>query len=265
MAGKAKRFAAFVGAYVRTNLAVALEYRASLVSQIMGMFINDLIWVIFWVLYFTRFPVLRDWTLEDVIVLWAVVTTSFGLVGGLFSNALRIPSLVVQGQLDYYLALPKDVLVHLLVSQIRLVNLGDLLFGPVLLAFMVELTWTKALIFVAASLLSAMVMLGFSVLTGSLVFYIGNSELVSGQLFNAVVHFATYPTGIFDSTVKVLLFTLIPAGFISTLPVELVRAFHWADFLILLGAAALFLGLAVVVFRRGLRRYESGNLMMMRS
>lgn len=257
--------AAFLWAYVKANLAMALEYRASLLMQITGMFINDILWVAFWVLYFTKFPVLKGWTLDDVIVLWASFAMSAGLVFGLTANALRIPALVVQGQLDYYLALPKDVLLHLLISQIRPVNFGDLLFAPVLLIVMVKLTWAQVLVFIAASLLGAIVMLSFFVLVGSLVFYLGHAETVAGQLMNALIHFATYPTTIFDTGVKMLLFTLLPAGFITTMPVELVREFHWVGFLQLLGGAAAFAGLAVVVFRRGLRRYESGNLMLMRS
>lgn len=41
------KFFAFVGAYMKANLAMALEYRASLFSQILGMFINDILWVAF--------------------------------------------------------------------------------------------------------------------------------------------------------------------------------------------------------------------------
>src|SRR3712207_7821610 len=47
-------------------------------------FINDTLWVIFWVMYFKKFPVLNGWTIEDVIVLWSVITFSFGLAFGLF-------------------------------------------------------------------------------------------------------------------------------------------------------------------------------------
>jgi ABC-2 type transport system permease protein len=172
---------------------------------------------------------------------------------------------VAQGQLDYYLALPKDVLLHLLVSEIQLYALGDVLFGPLLLVVMVKLTWVKVAVYLATALLAAVVLLGFFILVGSLAFFVGNSEGISGQFSMAVLHFATYPTTIFDGGVKFVLFTLVPAGFVSTLPVELVREFHWVGFLELLGAAVFFLGLAVWVFRVGLRRYESGNLMMLRS
>lgn len=262
MAGKSLRF---IGGYVATNLATALEYRSSLITQVLGMFVNDILWVAFWVLYFTKFPVLRGWTLEDVLVLWSSVALSAGLVMGLFTNSLRIPTLVAQGQLDYYLALPKDVLVHLLVSQIQLVNLGDLLFGPILLVVMVKLTWVKLAVFLATSLLGAVVMLGFYVLTGSLAFFAGNAETFGSTMVNTLMHFSTYPTPIFDPAVKFVLYTLIPAGFVTSMPVELVREFHWVGFLELLVAAVVFLTLAVVVFRAGLRRYESGNLMQMRS
>lgn len=198
-------------------------------------------------------------------MLWASVAFSAGIVFGLMANSLRIPFLVIRGQLDYYLALPKDVLLHLLVSQIRPVNFGDLLFAPALLLVMVEMTWIKTAIFVITALLGAIVLLSFFVLVGSLVFYVGNAETLSGQFISTMLHFATYPAPIFDSGVKMILFTLIPAGFISKLPVELVREFHWMGFLQLLGGAILFLTLAIIIFRRGLRRYESGNLIMMRS
>lgn len=256
---------AFIAAYVKVNIATALEYRASLASQIMGMFINDILWVAFWVLYFTKFPVLQGWTLEDLLVLWASITTSLGLVLGLTSNVIRIPALVAEGQLDYYLALPQNVLLHLLVSQVRLVNFGDLLFGPILLLVMVKLTWLKLLIFLVATLLGGIVMLGFFLLVGSLVFFAGNADAAAGQVVNALIHFATYPATIFDRGVRVVLYTLIPAGFASTLPVELVRQFDLATFLLLLGGAVLFLGFGIFAFQQGLKRYESGNLMVMRS
>lgn len=256
---------AFIGAYMRANLATALEYRVSLVSQVAGMFINNALWVFFWALYFSRFPVVRGWTLEDVLVLWAVATTSFGLATGTMGNVLRIPRLIAEGQLDFYLVLPKNVLLHLLVSEMRLLHFGDLLFGPVLLLAVVRPAPVKVLVFAVAIVLSAMVLLGFLIFIGSLTFFIGNADAVSGQVVTSLIHFTTYPATIFDRGVRVILYTVLPAGLISTLPVELVREFDWIRLLWLAGAAAAFLGLGVWTFHRGLRRYESGNLMVMRS
>lgn len=255
----------FMIAMMRTGFASAIEYRASFFTQVFGMMINDSLWVSFWVLYFERFPVLNGWERQDLFVLWAIITFSFGIAFGLFAQALRLSELIVQGQLDYYLALPKNVLLHLLVGQIRPANLGDLFFGPVLLIFFVDMTPMMWVLYLVGGVLGGLIYLSFFVMAGSLAFYVGSSEGISSTIGNALIHFTTYPTRIFDGWTRVILFTLIPAGFIAEVPVDLVRRFVWADLGLLILAAVGFSSLAWWIFHRGLKRYESGNLIVMRS
>ncbi|MGE4130554.1 MAG: ABC-2 family transporter protein [Bdellovibrionales bacterium] len=160
---------AFIPAYLRNNIASAAEYKFSFWSQIFGMIVNDTLWVLFWVLYFKKFPVLNGWTLNDLLVMWAVITTSFGLCFGLFHNVARLPELITRGQVDSYLLLPKNVLLHLSVSHIRPVNLGDALLGPALLLFFVPMTASQWLVFFACSILGLLVYYAFTVTIGSLV------------------------------------------------------------------------------------------------
>jgi ABC-2 type transport system permease protein len=255
----------FLAAMMRTGFASAIEYRASFFTQVFGMMINDSLWVSFWMLYFQRFPVLNGWGREDLFVLWAIITFSFGIAFGLFAQALRLSELIVQGQLDYYLALPKNVLLHILVGQIRPANLGDLLFGPILLFLFVDMTPEKWLWFLVGGILGGLVYLAFFVLAGSLAFYLGSSEGLSSGIGNALIHFSTYPTRIFDGWTRVVLFTVIPAGFIAEVPVDMVRRFQWGDLALLLVGSAAFSSAAWFVFHKGLKRYESGNLIVMRS
>ena len=57
-----------------------------------------------------------------------------------------------------------------------------------------------------------------------------------------------------------LLFTLMPAGFIGWLPYELLRDFHWTGLLAATGrSGATLMTLAAWVFAMGLRRDASGN------
>jgi ABC-2 type transport system permease protein len=56
---------------------------------------------------------------------------------------------------------------------------------------------------------------------------------------------------------KLLLFTALPAGFIGFLPVELLHSFSWGTLLAMAGAAAAYCALAALVFRLGLKRYQS--------
>ena len=111
---------------------------------------------------------------------------------------------------------------------------------------------------------ATIVVVAFLVLIQSLAFWIGNTSLLTGNAINAIITFSLYPITLFDGTAKLLLFTVIPAAFVGALPAQFVRAFDWSSLGLLLLGATVFLGLAVGVFHRGLRRYESGNAIQVR-
>src|SRR5713101_5332127 len=124
-----KKTLRFVLAYLALNLSAALEYRAAFLLQALGMMLNDVVFFVFWVVYFARFSNVGGWGPGDVALLWAVAATSIGLSAALFGNCTRLATIVVQGQLDYYLSLPKDTLLHLLISRSGLAGWGDVVFG----------------------------------------------------------------------------------------------------------------------------------------
>jgi ABC-2 type transport system permease protein len=58
---------------------------------------------------------------------------------------------------------------------------------------------------------------------------------------------------------RLVLFTVLPAGFAGYVPARLVQRPALADALLLTAAAAGYLAIAAIVFNRGLRRYASGS------
>ncbi|MEH1812366.1 MAG: ABC-2 family transporter protein [Nostoc sp.] len=70
----------------------------------------------------------------------------------------------------------------------------------------------------------ATLFVSFNILTGSLSFYLSNSEGLTQQWRNAMLTFSTYPATLFEGTVKLLLYTLIPAVFMTYLPIEALRS-----------------------------------------
>ncbi len=250
--------------YLSANFQGALEYRLSFFTQVFSMLINDIMWIVFWIAYFSRFPVVGGWGRDEVVTLWAVTAAGFGLATAVCGNLFRLASMITRGELDFYLALPKPVLAHALISRMNLPAPGDILFGMLAYGFLVRPTSVQWLLFGVFVLTSAMIFVGFGVLTQSLSFWLGNAEGLAQQLVNALLGFSTYPTVIFNGAVKFALFTLIPAGFIAYVPVQLLREFRPALFIGLLAFAAGILALGWFVFRIGLQRYESGNLVLMR-
>lgn len=248
----------------KLNLAGAMEFRMSFLMTAGMMMLNNAIWIFFWSIYFNSFPIVRGWEFRDVMMIQAVVTAGFGWSATLFGNALRIAYMTANGELDTYLTQPKPVLLNVLVSRMSVTAIGDFLFGWIVYAFFGDRSIKGFLLFLAASVLAGLIYLFFHVLTQSLAFYIGNAEGLGHQFFISFITFTTYPTDIFKGLGKLILFTVLPAGFISYMPIGLLREIQPRYTLGLLAVVVLLALFAVGLFYRGLSRYSSGNRMGVR-
>ncbi|HZG55731.1 ABC transporter permease [Paenibacillus sp.] len=250
----------------KLNLAGAMEFRMSFLLMAGMMVVNNSVWIFFWSLFFQRFEVVNGWSLPDVMMLWAISAGGFGIAATLFGNMNRIAWLTANGQLDVYLVQPKPVLLNVLASRMSVTAIGDAAFSVILYVLFGDGSWLGFAKYALAHVVAAVIFLFFMVIVGSLAFWIGNAEGLTGQMFNAVVSFSTYPTDIFKGWGRVVIFTVVPAGFISYMPIGLLRdAVQW-DFL--LGALGMSAGIAAFgtwFFYAGLRRYSSGNAIAMRS
>jgi len=256
-----KEHISFLRQFSKLEWATALEYRANFVTQSIGMFINDIFWIFLWFLLFQRFDTINGWEYRDMLRVFAVLTISYGLVGFLFGNWTRIARFIEHGSLDYYLTMPKNVLLHML-AKFNYYGLGDLVFGTAMVALSIPMT--KLPLYLLLVLCSILVMLGWVIITGSLAFYLGRFEHASQAMRESLIIFAGYPFSIFTGTTKFILLFIIPAGFVTGIPVQLLTTFSWKWFFITIGFTAAFFSFAVWFFYRGLRRYESGNVMAMR-
>ncbi len=249
----------FLVSLVKMNLASAMEYRASFVSQALGMLINNGIYFVFWLIYFDRFQEIRGYRIGEIYLLFALVAGGFGLAFALCGNARRLPYLIAQGRLDYYLALPRPVLLHVLMTRCDVSTIGDLSFALIAYLFTGRLSLPEMTLFALSTLLIAVILVSFSTLFGSLAFWMGNAQQVSNQATNALITFALYPAGLFRGWTKFLLLTLIPAAFVGAVPVELVSTRNPYTLLQLALFALAAATVAMLAFHTGLRRYESGS------
>lgn len=250
--------AASTRAVLRAAMADAAGRRTAFWTQITAMAVNDVAWVMFWLIFFNQVDSVRGWDAHRVLLLFAVLTTSAGLVLGLLSNCRRIPTLVADGSLDEVLTLPVSPLPHLLVRRIEPINLGDVAFGVALFTLTGDLTPQRVATYVVGSLVSAALLTGFLVTVGSLVFFTGRGQAADLGL-HAILLLASYPADVFTGAAKALLYTAIPAAFVSAVPARLIDDFDASDAALLAGVAALFVILGWVTFGLGLRRYASGS------
>jgi ABC-2 type transport system permease protein len=253
-----------IAAYLRANLQGALEYRASFFAEVLAMFASDTMWLIFWIAFFDRFPAVPGWGRDEIVALWAVVAASVGLATAVFGNLVRLAGLIDRGELDFFLTLPRPVLLHALISKTSFTAWGDLLFGVGVFLVLADPSALELLLFAVLAVSSAGILIGFGTLISSLAFWLRGAEGAVQQGIFILISFSTYPTAIFRGAIKLMLFTLIPAGFIAYVPVEVLREPRLSWLAVHVVVSLLFVSAGAFAFGRGLRRYESGNLFVAR-
>ena len=247
-------------AIMRTAFADSRANRRSFALVVILMVINDASLIVFWSLFFGRVGTIRGWERHDIFVLFAILLTGAGIALGLFSNCRKVGQLAADGALDEVLALPVSPLGMLLTKRVDPANIGDLVFGPVVFLLLCAPTPERAVLYLFGSAIAAVVMVSFLVTVGALTFFVGGRGEQAELGFQALLIFSSYPIDLFGGATKVLLFTVVPAAFVTGLPALLVRHFNPGVMTLLVLVAAGFAGLAWATFTLGLRRYSSGSL-----
>jgi ABC-2 type transport system permease protein len=261
------RFAAIfrlIGLYFKVNLASALEYRSAFFMQAFGMAISNGSFVFFWWVAFSQIGRIGGYDFRDVMFIWAAASSSFGASNILFANMNGISRLIISGELDTFLLQPKSVLVSVLCSKTALSAWGDFLYGFLLLALTQGADLNAWLMFLCSIVVGGLLLTGVAVSAHTLTFYLGDASLLSGMAVEFAINFSIYPKGIYSDFIRLLMVTLIPTTFMVHIPLQLARQFDPLLFLGLLAASATYCLLAGLFFYRGLRRYESGNLIVTR-
>jgi ABC-2 type transport system permease protein len=249
----------FLLAVWKANLLSAMEYRVSFLTQVFGMMINNFMYFAIWIVFFERFKDVNGWQINDMWVTFGVLASAFGLVSLLFGNAFNLGDIIMKGRLDYYLSMPRPVLLHTVASRMIGSGMGDFTYGFISYALSGYFSWDGLARYVLATVLAATVFVSFLILVQSLSFWLGMIANLNMLIVNALITFGIYPATLFDNTAKFILFTIIPAAFMGAVPADFIRAFTWTTLGELFLGAVVFLFLAITVFRIGLRRYESGS------
>ncbi len=249
----------FLAALVSINLKSSFALRGAFWLQAGFMVANNVLFFVFWWIFFERFEQIRGWRVADVAALFGIVAMGFG-VAVVFAGGMRdLSRAIVDGDLDAFLTQPKSPLLHLTASRTYASGWGDICSGLGFLLLSGLVDWRLLPVAGVAVLCSATVFIASGIIIHSLAFWLGRIEPVARQLWDFLITFSTYPRTLFEGALKLVLFTVIPAGFIGYLPVDLVRDFTWTGLAASLAGALGYALLSVAIFRAGLRRYESGN------
>lgn len=244
---------------LRTSIKASISKRGAFLIESGLMLANNLIFFTIWWVFFRQFNDVAGWSLQDMVILMGVGTMAYGLMQVCFGGVKSLSRMILNGDLDPFMTQPKNLILHVVGSKSYSKGWGHIITGFILLGFGgVTTVYTFPLI-VISILSGCLVFLAVNVSAHSLPFWMGSVEGVSSKYCDSLFLFALYPTNIYSGLLQVVMFTLIPAGIITYLPVELIRHFSWTQLFILTGSSLFFVALAVFIFYSGLKRYQSGN------
>jgi ABC-2 type transport system permease protein len=248
---------------VKYNLMREMTNQVTFLMSVGFMVLNNATFIIQWLLLFNLKKDIGGYGLNDVMLLWAFAASTYGLSHIFFQQAYALPWLIMNGKLDSYLVQPKNVLLGIISSGTNSSSVGDLIYGYLVL-ILFKFSIRNLILFTLFSILGACIMTAFMVITGSLSFWITRADMISDSLMNIMILTSTYPDTIFKEAVRLLLYLVVPTGFIIYLPMKIIIHYNPLYLFALLGFTIFIVALAFFIFYRGLRRYASSNLMMAR-
>lgn len=262
---EAKNNIRYIKNAIKCNLKSIIEYRTSFIVQALFMFVNNGFYLIFWNIVFgINNNQINDISMKEIYYLWSIPTISYGLVYLLFGGISNISKNIVTGGMDSYLTQPKNIFINIATSRCDFSACGDLIYGLVIGIAAVS-NISEYILILGYSIIGAIIHIATMTIIRSLAVFLGDIEEMAERYEHTfLITFTVYPEEIFGKVVKFILYTLVPAGYMAHLPIRLIFEFNFINFIGLIVATAIYVLIAIVMFKKVLKNYESGNAMALK-
>ena len=244
-------------------MRMSLSDRTNFALQAGGMILNNGFFLLMWFMFFKGFHRVGGWSGTDVALLLGVTMVIVGIAGAVFGGYRDMAATILSGEVDALLTQPKSVLGRLLSRDSIPSAVGDFVTAVVVLVGFSGLRWSQTPLLVLMIAIGLTVYLSATVMFGSLAFWVRGARSLARDLADFVIMVSSYPGSIFTGPSRWIIFTVLPAGFVVLTPVKMLRAPSLGTLTELIGAVAVYVGLALIVFRLGLARYRRGQAPVM--
>ena len=204
---------------------------------------------------------LAGYGFKQILLFWGMAAGVFGFSRFFFYEAFNLSDIINEGRLDSYLVQPKNVLISVITSNVSVSAIGDMIYGYIML-IIYGINLEKFLLFTFFSICSGIIVTDISIIFGSLSFWFSKSDVLMDTVNSIMCNFATYPDGIFKGITKIILYTIVPLGFVNYIPVRALISFDFKLIFIVISMNIFFTSLAFLIFNSGLKKYSSTNLMI---
>ena len=251
-----------LGAHLRSTL----EYEADFWIMSVAAVVSQGVGVVFLWAIFRSVPDINGWQFWDIVFIYSLVAIGEG-ISVLFGQGIWSLSVIVNfGEFDTLLVRPFSPLLQVMSSQIGMNGLGNVALGGALFVASIthiDVAWTPGVVAMAVVLLisAPLVKVGLNIVTNCAAFWLRTPWSMFAFAMHSFGELARYPITIYGPAIRLALTVVLPYAFMSFYPATSITSrgsVPWIGYLTpLVAVYCLYLG--VLVFRRGMARYESAG------
>lgn len=214
------------------------------------------------------FTDLAGFNMWEVFIIFALELFSYAIANSFLQPFWKMKELVFNGELDFYLIRPVSPLFYVMSKGFAPGYTAHMIISSIILVVSaVQLGLASSPAFWLLVLLTVLagsgIQFGLRCIPAFLTFWLGNIDSlhwVVGTFRNMV----QYPLKIYPAVVQVFLTAVLPYAFVNYFPSLLLfeKIPVWQGILLFAGGvlvSGIMVAAPILLFRKGLKRYESGN------
>ena len=266
---KIRYYASVAAMFTKLSIQSELEYPFMLIGHVLA---NSIQWVVgFATIKFVvdQFGSIGGWGYESLAFLYGMSVLSHGLAVVFFIQTWYMGYCVIEGEYDMFLLRPMNLLFQFLFMDFNLIGFTDMI--PGLIVFVYGCMKVHLALNFTNIMLILFTLAGGTLIRGSVWLFCGSMSFwtkstanftdMVGELFERV---SMYPITIYPRWVQALFTFILPLAWITFFPVRDMLRMEPARIPVPLAVVTLAVGLLMfagscVIFRLGMRKYESAG------
>lgn len=254
----------------RLSLKRQLEWLLTFISYLIALPIRCATGLVIIYILTTKFSPLYGWSYGQLVFLYGLAYISDGLSSTFASQARRMETLIIRGDLDRFLVRPISVLFQFLFRSIYWAGIIEVISGIIVLVYGCQqvgfvISFFNIFKIVVVIIGATFIRISFLIIVGSIAFWTKRSQTLLWVGDEIVRKTTQYPITIYPGILQALFTFILPFGFISFYPSSEFFSFNnlfnlplnFALWTPLVGT--ILLVIANRVFEYGLKIYESAG------
>lgn len=249
---------------IKKNIQSSAELRTSFLSNIIGMIINNSVFIIIWVFFAQTAGNIGGWTAKEVIGMLGYSSLAYGVVFSIGSGLRYMPEYIASGVFDRFMLSPKNLIVRTATASFDASAVGDIVFGMICVIIyfiLISATLSQVLLGMLFLFLASILFLGVVISVFSVGFFFTDSASVTQGLFEIFMTPTLFHGGAFQGVMRAVFIFIIPALVVGAVPIEAILNLSLYSTLLVVILPFVWLGISLVIFNKAVKKYESSNFM----